>query len=67
MRYEVKMIFGEDKYTYGVYDNRNKANEVAMMVRDERGVDVEVVEINQRERGPDPDPHKRKEGRKICG
>ena len=45
MRYEVKMIFGEEKYTYGVYDDRNKANEIAMWVRDTREVAVEVVEI----------------------
>lgn len=38
------MIFGEEEYAYGTYDDRNKANEVAIMVREQRGCDVRIVE-----------------------
>ena len=47
--FRVDMIFnfyGEiETYTYGTYTDRNKANEVAIMVRDTRGCDVNIVEI----------------------
>ena len=36
--------YGDNWYTYGVYDDRNKANEVAMFVRDERNAWVSVEE-----------------------
>ena len=40
------MIFDEnEQYVYGTYADRNKANEVAMMVREERGCDVYVEEV----------------------
>lgn len=42
--FKVVMIFGTEEYAYGTYSDRNKANEVAMMVRDERGCNVKVVE-----------------------
>lgn len=42
--YKVVMIFGTEEYTYGTYGDRNKANEIAMVVRDERGCEVKIVE-----------------------
>lgn len=44
MMYKVVMIFGTEKYAYGTYSDRNKANEVAMTVREERGCEVKIVE-----------------------
>lgn len=32
-------------YPYGAYESRDKANEVAMYVRDERDIWVRVVEV----------------------
>lgn len=45
MRYRVEMLVDGVWYTYGTYNDRNKANEVAMMVRDTRDVDVWVEEV----------------------
>ena len=45
MRYAVIMIVDNAEYTYGTWDNPNKANEVAMEVRDFRGIDVYVREV----------------------
>lgn len=44
MMYKVVMIFGIEEYAYGTYGDRNKANEVAMAVREERGCEVKIVE-----------------------
>lgn len=33
-----------EAYVYGRYDNRNKANEIAMQVREQRQIDVYVIE-----------------------
>ena len=42
--YVVYMEFYEEgRFVYGKYENRNRANEVAMQVRDERDVDVIVL------------------------
>lgn len=39
-------MFVDDKwYIYGKYDDRKRANEVAMTVRDERDVWTEVREV----------------------
>lgn len=43
--FRVWMIFDSGRYVYGTYESSNKANEVAMQVRDERGCDVYVEEI----------------------
>lgn len=47
--FRVDMIFNFDgeieTYEYGTYEDRNKANEVAMMVRKTRECDVKVVEV----------------------
>ena len=43
-RYKVIMVVDDEEYTYGTYESRNRANEVAMQVRDERGIDVYVEE-----------------------
>ena len=45
MRYEVQMRVDGTWYTYGTYGDRDVANEVAMMVRDTRDVDVWVEEV----------------------
>lgn len=45
--FRVLMSFdeGDTWYTYGTYNNANKANEVAMEVRDSRGCWVFVEEV----------------------
>ena len=45
--YKVWMVIDEEYYCYGTYDyaDRNKANEVAMRLRDERNVDTWVEEV----------------------
>lgn len=45
MRYRVEMFVDGKWYEYGTYGDRNKANEVAMMVRDTRGVRTWVEEV----------------------
>lgn len=45
MMFRIWMIFECGKYVYGTYDNSNKANELAMKIRDERGCDVYVEEL----------------------
>ena len=44
-RFKVIMIVDDEEYTYGTYDSRNRANEVAMKVRDEREVDTYIEEV----------------------
>ena len=41
----VMMIVDNEAYEYGRWEDRNKANEIAMIVRDERRVDTFVEEI----------------------
>lgn len=43
--YRVEMLVDGVWYTYGTYENRNKANEVAIYVRNERNVEVNIVEV----------------------
>ena len=45
--FRVMMSFGDinEWYPYGTYTTRDRANEVAMMVRDERNCWVEVEEV----------------------
>lgn len=45
MMYRVIMIIDDVEYGYGTYKERDRANSIAMMVRDERNVDVYVEEI----------------------
>ena len=42
--FKVVMIIDDCKYVYGTYSDRNKANEVAMLVREEREVETFVEE-----------------------
>lgn len=44
-RFKVIMIVDDEEYTYGTYDSRNKANEVAIQVRDERDIETYVEEV----------------------
>lgn len=39
------MIVDNEVYEYGRWEDRNKANEIAMIVRDERRVDTFIEEI----------------------
>lgn len=43
--FKVIMIIDGCEYEYGTYENRDKANEVAMWVRDTRKVWVRVEEL----------------------
>lgn len=43
--FTIYMLVGESWYVYGSYDDRKRANEIAMQVRDERGVEVWVREL----------------------
>lgn len=45
MMYKVMMYVEGEWYEYGEWADRNKANEVAMEVRDERGCWVRVDEV----------------------
>ena len=42
--YNVIMEVNGEEYVYGKYVDRNKANEIAMQIRDERNVDTSVYE-----------------------
>lgn len=44
--WEIVMEIDGQEYTYGKYSDRTKANEIAMQVRDERGVSVSVYEVS---------------------
>ena len=44
MMYRVEMVIDKEVYEYGTYENKNKANEVALMLRDDE-TDTRVVEI----------------------
>lgn len=43
--FKVIMIIDNEEYTYGTYRNRDRANEVAMEVREWRGIDTYVTEV----------------------
>ncbi len=45
MMYQVIMIVEDNEYVYGTYRDRNRANEIAMQVRDQRRIDVYVAEV----------------------
>ena len=40
----VYMEVDEKAYVYGRYDDRDKANEIALQVREQRQIDVYVIE-----------------------
>ena len=42
--FKVIMIVDNCEYAYGTYSDRNKANEVAMLVREERKIETFVEE-----------------------
>lgn len=44
MRYEVQMLVEGQWWPYGTWTDRNKANEVAMEIREERSVETQVIE-----------------------
>jgi hypothetical protein len=44
--WEIVMEIDGEEYTYGKYSDRTRANEIAMQVRDERGVSVSVYEVS---------------------
>lgn len=46
-RYKVIMVVDDEEYVYGTYDSRNRANEIAMKVRDERDVETYVEADNK--------------------
>lgn len=43
-RFRVIMIVDDEEYTYGTYESRDRANEVAMQVRDERDIETYIEE-----------------------
>ena len=43
--FKVELLIEGEWYTYGTYNDRDWANEVAMMVRDERDCEVYVEEV----------------------
>lgn len=44
MMFKIEMYVDGQWWAYGTYTDRNKANEVAITVRDERDVNTRVVE-----------------------
>lgn len=44
MMYKIEMYVNSKWWTYGTYEDRHRANEIAMVVRDERKIWVRVVE-----------------------
>ena len=45
MMFKVMMVFDGEAYAYGTYADRNRANEVAMIVRNERGCETYIEEV----------------------
>lgn len=43
--YKVWMYIDDENWEYGIYESRDRANEVAMIVREERNVDVWIEEV----------------------
>lgn len=48
MKFIVWMEIENNEYKYGTYSDRDKANEIALQVREERNVDVWVEEEPER-------------------
>lgn len=45
MMYRIMMVVDDEAYVYGADSNRDKANEIAMKVRNERNVETYVEEV----------------------
>lgn len=45
MMYRVEMKIDGEWYEFGTYRDRNRANQAALEVRDERGCWVQVIEV----------------------
>ena len=43
--FKVIMIIDNEEYAYGTYSDRNRANEIAMEVREQRSIDTYVTEV----------------------
>lgn len=43
--WQVILCVEDEEYVYGTYDDRNRANEIAMQVRDSRDINVVVRDI----------------------
>lgn len=43
--FRVMMIVDDEAYAYGTYADRNRANEIAMQVREEREIETYVEEV----------------------
>lgn len=43
--FRVMMVIDDNTYEYGRWNDRDKANEVAREVRDERGIETYIEEI----------------------
>ena len=43
--FKVIMVVDNEEYTYGTYSNRDRANEIAMEVREQRSIDTYVTEV----------------------
>lgn len=43
--FKVIMIVDNEEYAYGTYNDRNRANEIAMEVREQRSIDTYVTEV----------------------
>lgn len=44
--YEVVIEMDGKEYVYGIYEDRRRANEIALQVREERSVPVSVYEVS---------------------
>lgn len=42
--FNIMMIVGDEAYVYGTYTDRDRANEIAMQVREQRGIETYVEE-----------------------
>lgn len=45
MMYRVMMVVDNEEYAYGTYADENRANEIAIEVRDQRDVETFVEEV----------------------
>ena len=43
--FKVIMVADNEEYTYGTYSNRDRANEIAMEVREQRSIDTYMTEV----------------------
>lgn len=43
--YRIMMIVEDEIYVYGTYSDRDRANEIAMQVREERDIQTYVEEV----------------------